>query len=161
MAEASIEAVMGETLNSRGLTITTAESCTGGLVGHRITNVPGSSGYYLGGVTSYAYHAKVRLLDVKWQTLESHGAVSLETVSEMAAGVRASLDADIGIAVSGIAGPGGGSPGKPVGLVLLGLSAPDGDWTRDHNFKGDRISVKDQAAEAALQFVLDYLEGGL
>ena len=159
MTEKTLEAVLGETLDSRGLTIATAESCTGGLVGHRITNVPGSSKYYLGGVTSYAYHSKVRLLDVKWQTLESHGAVSQETVAEMAAGVRASLDADIGIAVSGIAGPGGGSPGKPVGLVWLGLSTPDGDWTRDHNFKGDRIAVKEQAAEGALQFILDYLEG--
>lgn len=152
---------MGEILTARRLTISTAESCTGGLVGHRITNVAGSSEYYLGGVTSYANQAKVSLLNVKLQTLETHGAVSPETVAEMAAGVRASLAADIGIAVSGIAGPGGGTPSKPVGLVWLGLSASDGNWTRQHNFEGERAAIKDQAAEAALQFVIDYLEGNL
>lgn len=161
MVEKLLEEVLGTALHERGLTIATAESCTGGLVGHRITNVPGSSDYYIGSVIAYAYHVKVRQLGVKWQTLETHGAVSLETVAEMAFGVCKTLETDVGIAVSGIAGPGGGSPGKPVGLVWLGLSAPDGDWTREHNFEGDRISIKDQAAAAALQFVIDYLEGKL
>ena len=161
MPEKTMEAILGEMLDERGLTIATAESCTGGLVSHRLTNVPGSSEYYIGSVIAYAYHAKVRQLNVKWQTLETHGAVSHETVAEMASGVRAALETDIGIAVSGIAGPGGGSPGKPVGLVWLGLSTPDGNWTRDHNFEGERIAVKNQAAEAALQFVIDYLEGAL
>lgn len=159
MAANKLEELLGEKIKERGLNIATAESCTGGLVGHRITNVPGSSGYFIGSVTAYSYHVKVRTLDVKWQTLETHGAVSMETVAEMAAGVRELLDADIGIAVSGVAGPGGGSPGKPVGLVWLGLSAPDGSWTRQHDFEGDRVSIKNQASEAALQFVLDYLEG--
>jgi PncC family amidohydrolase len=131
------------------------------LVGHRITNVPGSSTYYMGSVTAYAYEAKVRLLDVSWATLEQHGAVSPETVTEMARGARQALAADLGIAISGIAGPGGGTPEKPVGLVWMGLSAPDGDWTRSFNFDGDRLLVKKQAAEAALQFGLDYLDGKL
>lgn len=161
MTEKTLEAVLGEMLDARGLTIATAESCTGGLVGHRLTNVPGSSGYYIGSVTAYAYHVKVRQLNVNWQTLETHGAVSHETVAEMASGVRATMETDIGLSISGVAGPGGGSPGKPVGLVWLGLSAPDGDWTRSHNFNGDRISIKDQAAEAALQMVIDYIEGAL
>lgn len=161
MPEKMLEAILGEMLDARGLTISTAESCTGGLVGHLLTNIPGSSEYYIGSITAYAYHVKVRQLNVNWQTLESHGAVSRETVAEMASGVRAALETDIGIAVSGIAGPGGSSPGKPVGLVWLGLSTPAGDWTRDHNFEGDRIAVKDQAAEAALQFVYDYLDGKL
>lgn len=161
MTENTLEVALGELLKARGLNIATAESCTGGLVGHRITNVAGSSSYYIGSVVAYSYHVKVRTLDVKWQTLETHGAVSLETVAEMATGVCHTLDADIGISVSGVAGPGGGSPGKPVGLVWLGLHAQDGDWTRSQNFEGDRISVKNQASEAALQFVIDYLEGNL
>lgn len=156
-----LEKRIGEQLRTGGLRLALAESCTGGLVGHRLTNVPGSSTYYMGSVTAYAYEAKVRLLEVAWSTLEKHGAVSPETVTEMARGARHALAADIGIAISGIAGPGGGTPGKPVGLVWMGLSAPDGDWTREFHFKGARLAVKEQAAEAALQFGLDYLDGSL
>jgi PncC family amidohydrolase len=148
-------------LRARGLRLALAESCTGGLVGHRLTNVPGSSTYYMGSVTAYAYEAKVRLLGVSWKTLERHGAVSAETVREMALGARRALAADIGISVSGIAGPGGGTPEKPVGLVWMGLSAADGIWAREYHFKGERIRVKEQAAEAALQLGIEYLEGKL
>ena len=155
------EEIIGEKLRDRGLRLAVAESCTGGLVGHRLTNVPGSSTYYMGSVTAYAYEAKVRLLDVEWETLEEHGAVSAETVEEMAGGVRRALAADVGIAVSGIAGPGGGTKEKPVGLVWMALSAGDGDWTQEHHFDGDRLSVKEQAAEKALQMGLDYLNGKL
>jgi PncC family amidohydrolase len=151
------------------LRLAVAESCTGGLIGHRITNIPGSSTYYMGSITAYAYEAKVRLLNVKWETLESCGAVSDETVSEMALGVRRALAADIGISVSGIAGPGGGTADKPVGLVHFGLSSGKNDrgpftmgvWTRDQHFEGGRVAVKEQAADFALQFVLDLLEGKL
>ena len=156
-----LEERIGDELRLGGLRLALAESCTGGLVGHRITNVPGSSTYYMGSVTAYAYEAKVRLLDVSWATLEQHGAVSPETVTEMARGARQALAADLGIAISGIAGPGGGTPEKPVGLVWMGLSAQDGDWTRSFNFDGERLAVKEQAAEAALQFGLDYLDGKL
>lgn len=155
------EEVIGEKLRDRGLRLALAESCTGGLVGHRLTNVPGSSTYYMGSVTAYAYEAKVRLLDVEWGTLEAHGAVSAETVEEMARGVRRALAADIGIAVSGIAGPGGGTKEKPVGLIWMALSAGDGDWTQQHHFEGDRLAVKEGAAEQALQLGLDYLDGKL
>lgn len=154
----NLETLIGDKLRERGLRLGLAESCTGGLVGHRLTNVAGSSTYYMGSVTAYAYEAKVRLLGVSWTTLEQHGAVSAETVSEMALGCRRALAADIGIAISGIAGPGGGTPEKPVGTVCMALSAADGIWTRKFNFDGDRLAVKEQAAEAALALGIEYLE---
>jgi PncC family amidohydrolase len=156
-----LEVIIGEKLRAHGLRLAVAESCTGGLIGHRITNIPGSSTYYMGSVTAYAYEAKVRLLGVTWETLEKNGAVSAETVSEMALGVRRALAADMGIAVSGIAGPGGGTPEKPVGLVWMAVSASSGIWSRQINFKGERSTVKEQAAEAALQLGIDYLDGKL
>ncbi len=160
MAEA-LEILIGEKLRAHGLRLAIAESCTGGLIGHRITNVPGSSTYYMGSVTAYAYEAKVRLLGVTWETLEKHGAVSAETVSEMALGVRRALAADMGIAVSGIAGPGGGTPEKPVGLVWMAVSVSSGIWTRQLNLKGNRVKVKELAAEEALTLGIDYLDGKL
>ena len=155
----SIQVNVGNALRQRQWTLAVAESCTGGLIGHRITNVPGSSTYYMGSITAYAYEAKVRLMNVKWETLEAHGAVSDETVAEMALGVRRALAADIGIAVSGIAGPTGGTPEKPVGLVQVGLSSIKGTWTAHEVFKGNRNKVKEKAAEFALRYLLDYLEG--
>lgn len=122
MTEEPLEALAGELLRSHGWRLAVAKSCTGGLVGHRLTNVPGSSDYFLGGVISYANDAKVRLLGVRWDTLETFGAVSRETVLEMAHSVRQLLSADIGLSVSGIAGPGGGTPEKPLGLTWIGLS---------------------------------------
>ena len=152
-----LEVVVGKLLRQHGLRLAVAESCTGGLVGHLITNVPGSSTYYMGSVTAYAYEAKVRLLGVRWETLEKYGAVSKETVLEMAAGVRRALAADIGAAVSGIAGPGGGTPDKPVGLTWVGLSAAGVDEAWRFIWDGDRLYVKEQSAKAVLQRVADYL----
>lgn len=152
-----LEVVVGNLLRREGLRLAVAESCTGGLVGHLITNVPGSSTYYMGSVTAYAYEAKVRLLGVRWGTLEKYGAVSKETVLEMACGVRRALAADIGVAVSGIAGPGGGTPEKPVGLVWIGLSAASVDEAWKFVWPGDRLAVKEQSAEAALRLLVDYL----
>jgi PncC family amidohydrolase len=157
----SIEAVVGKKLRQKGLRLAVAESCTGGLIGHRLTNVPGSSTYYMGSVTAYAYEAKVRLLGVRWETLEAHGAVSEETVGEMALGVRRALAADVGLSVSGIAGPGGGTPQKPVGLVCFGLSSSSGTWTQRKHFDGQRLAVKEQTAEEALHFLEAYLDGKL
>jgi PncC family amidohydrolase len=157
--DTTLEIQVGEALREHGLRLSLAESCTGGLVGHRVTNVPGSSTYYMGSVTAYAYEAKVRLLGVKWETLEAHGAVSAETVSEMALGVRRALAADMGVSISGIAGPGGGTPEKPVGLVYFGLSTAKGIWTTFQNFKGKRVQVKEQAADFALQYILNNLRG--
>lgn len=159
MTDNPVEVRIGELLRQHGLRLAVAESCTGGLVGHRITNVPGSSTYFIGGVTSYAYEAKVRLLGVRWATLEAHGAVSRETVLEMARGVRQAMAADIGVAVSGIAGPGGGTPEKPVGTTWIGLSARGHEDAWLYQFQGDRLQIKEQAAEQALLCLSEYLDG--
>ena len=156
-----IEIILGDLLCQRKLTLATAESCTGGLVASRITDVPGSSEYFLGGIVAYAYEAKVALLDVSWDTLQAYGAVSKETVIEMARGARTALGADIAISVSGIAGPGGEMPGKPVGTTWVGLSTATRDWARKFVWDGDRLKNKSLSADAALQFVLDYLEDRL
>lgn len=162
-----IEVQVGILLLEKGLKLAVAESCTGGLIGHRITNIAGSSEYYLGSVTAYAYEVKQRLLGVKAETLAQHGAVSRETVIEMAQGIRNCLSADfpvehtVGLSVSGIAGPGGGIPGKPVGLVWIGLSTPQGDHAFKLLWKGDRIQNKENSAEAALEFLLGYLTESL
>lgn len=153
-----LEQTIGPLLRHSGLKLATAESCTGGLVADHITNVPGSSEYFLGGVVAYAYEAKVALLHVSGDTLQLHGAVSRETVIEMARGIRTLLGADIGIGVSGIAGPGGGTPENPVGTTWICLSAPDGDWARKFVWDGNRRFNKESSAQAALQFVLDYLD---
>ncbi len=157
--EEPLEIQLGKLLRSSGQKLATAESCTGGLIGHRITNLPGSSDYYLGGVVAYAYEAKVTLLGVSWDTLHAHGAVSRETVLEMSQGVRRVLSADLAVSVSGIAGPGGGLPGKPVGTTWIGLSTEEGDWARVFCFPGAREQNKLFSAEEALKLVLDYLNG--
>ncbi|MEW6028610.1 MAG: CinA family protein [Chloroflexota bacterium] len=156
-----LESVVGPLLRARSLKLATAESCTGGLIADRITDVAGSSDYFLGGVVVYAYEAKVALIHVSWDTLRKHGAVSRETVIEMARGVRTALGADIGLSVSGIAGPGGGLPDKPVGTTWIGLSANDGDWARKFIWDGDRRANKQLSADAALQMLVDYLNGNL
>jgi PncC family amidohydrolase len=148
-------------LKERGLKLALAESCTGGLVGDRITNISGSSEYFLGGVVAYAYEAKVALLGVSWDTLNSKGAVSCETVLEMAHGARKTLGSDIAVSISGIAGPGGGTADKPVGTTWIGLVAADGEWAKLFQFSGNRQQNKASAADAALQFLLDYLLGNL
>ena len=157
MENTPLEIQVGELLRQHGLRLAVAESCTGGLIGHRLTNVAGSSTYYMGSVTAYAYEAKVRLLNVRWETLEKHGAVSGETVIEMARGVRHALAADVGLSVSGIAGPGGGTPEKPVGTVWIGLSSPEDEFAELFVWQGDRIQNKEHSAEAALQLLADYL----
>ncbi len=113
----------------------------------------------MGGVVSYAYEAKVRLLGVRWSTLERYGAVSKETVLEMASGVRKALAADIGVSISGIAGPGGGTPEKPVGFTWIGLSTPDADEAWNYLWTGDRLQIKELSARQALQLLVDYIEG--
>lgn len=157
----SLENQVGKLLHERGLKLSLAESCTGGLIGNRITDVPGSSEYFIGGVVAYAYEAKVALLGVSWDTLNSHGAVSKQTVFEMARGARRVLATDIGMSVSGIAGPGGGTDEKPVGTTWIGLVAEDGEWAQQFHFLGDRVQNKVSAAESALQLLLDYLDGKL
>jgi PncC family amidohydrolase len=123
-----------------------------------VTNVAGSSAYFIGGVIAYANEAKVRLLGVHQETLEKFGAVSSETVIEMARGVRNALSADIGVSVSGIAGPDGGTPEKPVGTVWIGLSTPKEEYARHYQWVGNRLDVKEQSARAALMLLLEYLQ---
>jgi PncC family amidohydrolase len=156
-----LEELLKEYMHARGYKLAAAESCTGGLVSHRITNVSGSSEYFPGGVVAYSYEAKASLLGVSWDTLNAHGAVSAETVLEMALGARKLFNADIAISVSGIAGPSGGTPEKPVGTTWFGLSTNHGDWTRHFLWNGDREQNKHYSSDAALQFVIDYLEGKL
>lgn len=157
----NLEWQIGALLRERGLTLALAESCTGGQVSDRLTNVPGSSEYYLGGTVAYAYQAKVDLLGVSWDTLHTYGAVSREVVLEMAGGARRNLKADLAASASGIAGPGGGTPTKPVGTVWVALITPDGSWTREFHFSGRREEIKSLSADAVLQLIMDYLEGSL
>jgi PncC family amidohydrolase len=152
-----LEVTVGQLLAEHKLKLATAESCTGGLLGHCITNVPGSSDYYEGGIIAYSYDAKERLLGVHHDTLYEHGAVSAETALEMARGVRRALGTDIGVSITGIAGPGGGMPGKPVGLVFIALSARNLERVEHFVWDGDREGNKARSAEAALVMVQDYL----
>jgi PncC family amidohydrolase len=153
----NIEEKVGLELRKKGWRLAVAESCTGGLIGHRITNISGSSTYYLGSITAYAYRAKVRLLGVSWDTLEKHGAVSEETIREMALGIRHALTADVGLAVSGIAGPTGGTPTKPVGYTWIGLSTYQGIWTLQYTAGGNRAENKAETAQRALEFLYEFL----
>lgn len=150
---------LGQRLTATNQTIATAESCTGGLVAHHITNVAGSSAYFLGGIIAYANEVKMGQLGVREATLIEHGAVSEATVLEMCAGAARRLGADYAIAISGIAGPGGGTPEKPVGFVCFGLHMPHRDFSTFQNFTGDRVSIKAQAADFALQYTLTHIGG--
>lgn len=154
----AIESRVGERLKNGKLTLATAESCTGGLVAHRITNVPGSSAYFHGGMVTYGNDAKVKFLQVPPAVLEVEGAVSEQVAGAMAAGVREAFASDFGIGVTGIAGPTGGTAEKPVGLVFIAIAWPGGQEVRRNEFSGPRESVKSQTAEAALAFLLEKLE---
>lgn len=154
-----LETRVGDLLNARNWTICTAESCTGGLVAHRLTNIPGSSKYVLGGIVSYSNAAKQKLLGVREATLIAYGAVSEQTAAEMVEGVRAVFDADVAVSITGIAGPGGGTPEKPVGLTYIGLLVRGQQpQVRRHVWHGDREAVKTASANAALAWVVETLE---
>ena len=153
-----IEVRIGEGLKDLSLTLAAAESCTGGLVGSRLTDVAGSSAYFLGGIVAYSNDAKVKLLDVRRETLAEHGAVSEQTAREMAEGVRKCFGTDIGLAVTGIAGPGGATKDKPVGLMWLALAAESGTQAKSIRLAGDRLRNKAGAAEQMLVFLEEYLD---
>lgn len=149
-----MEGAVGELLRARGRTLAVAESCTGGLIGHRITDVPGSSSYFLGGVVAYANAAKTDLLDVRPATIEEHGAVSTQVAEEMAAGVMRRFGADIGLATTGIAGPGGGTGEKPVGTVCVALAWTGGAESRRYDLGArSRDWIKVMTAQIALNRV--------
>lgn len=155
----TLEERAGVALNDKGWTLALGESCTGGLIAHRITDVPGSSDYFLGGIMAYSNPVKERLLGVSSETLQAVGAVSEETAREMAQGASQSIGSDVGISVTCIAGPGGGTDEKPVGLTYIGASTPDGEWVERHVFQGDRKSIKESAANASLELLLKALGG--
>ncbi len=152
-----IEKKIGLLLKETGLTLSLAESCTGGLIANMLTNVAGSSEYFYGGVVAYSNSAKVKYLGVDESTLKTFGAVSSETAREMADGMRKSSGTDIALAVTGIAGPDGGSPLKPVGLVYIAISGQNETVCRDYIFKGNRGEIKNLTANNALQLLKDYI----
>jgi competence/damage-inducible protein CinA-like protein len=156
--ERPIEELVLDLCRSRGLTLATAESCTGGMVAERLTSIPGSSDAFVGAVVAYADEVKARELGVPQEVLDRHGAVSAETAAAMAAGARERLGADVAVAVTGIAGPGGGSDEKPVGLVFLHADAPEGSRSMDFVFPGDRGSIRRRATVTALHLLRRLLQ---
>lgn len=162
-SESGLSEKIGELLREKRMFLVTAESCSGGLLAHLVTSVPGSSDYYLGGVVVYSNTAKQRWLKVRAATLREFGAVSRETVLEMASGARNALRSRMpvervaALAITGFAGPGGGTPEKPVGLVWIALSSAAGERAQNYHFDGSRKEVMHQAAITALEM----LEGQL
>lgn len=153
----SLEQEVGNLLRQKRLTLGVVESATGGLISHLITNMPGSSDYYKGSVTAYSNEVKIKVIGVKKDTINKYGAVSYQVAEEMAQGGKKILGVDICLADTGIAGPGGITQEKPVGLFYLGLSSPTGTYSRKHIFPGNREQNKLAAAEAALGWLKEYL----
>jgi nicotinamide-nucleotide amidase len=154
-----MENTLGKLLIQKSLTISVAESCTGGLIGHMITSIPGSSAYFMGGIISYSNQAKCDLLSVSPDTLKQYGAVSGETAREMAKGVKERFNTNIGLSVTGIAGPDGGSKEKPVGTVYMGFMFDSKPISIRYLFTGTREQIKQQTAETALENIRRYLNG--
>ncbi len=158
MTEA-LESIVGKLLLQHQLTICTAESCTGGLVGHLLTNIAGSSAYVMGGIIAYSNTVKQQVLGVAEATLIEYGAVSAQTAGEMALGALRVIGADIAVSITGIAGPGGGTSEKPVGLTYIGLADKHGIYKVErHIWQSDRTGNKLASAGAALRLIIDYLE---
>lgn len=166
LPEPALEEQVGKWLLRRGLKLVAAESCTGGLIGHRITDVPGSSAYFLGSIVSYAYEAKQCWLGVRAETLAREGAVSRAVAQEMAHGARTALaetcplEKLVSVAVTGVAGPGGGTPEKPVGLVWIAISAPGFEQAEQYIWSGSRAENKQFSADQAFRLLLEYLQAG-
>ena len=155
--ESALEHQIGTLLRKNRKTISVAESCTGGLISHRITNVPGSSDYYERGVVCYSNQSKIDVLHVSLETLRKFGAVSKETATEMARGIKQTSGADLGLAVTGIAGPSGGTPKKPVGTVFICLISNEEVTCKEYGFKGSREEIKLETSETALRIIKEHL----
>lgn len=153
-----LEVLAGQLLTEAGMTVSLAESCTGGLVGHLLTEVPGSSRYFLGGVVAYDDLVKTALLDVPPALIRQYGAVSAECALQMARGVRAITGADIGLSITGVAGPTGGTAAKPVGTVYIGLAAEGAEKVERFGWHGNRSENKQKSAEATLRMLLVFLK---
>ncbi|MFO7727956.1 MAG: CinA family protein [Desulfonatronovibrio sp.] len=149
--------VLADLLQKRGFFISTAESCTGGLIGHLLTNEAGSSAWYAGGVVAYSNALKKNILGVSDEIIDMHGAVSSECVSSMVKGLTDLTRAQAGIAVSGIAGPGGGTSDKPVGTVFIAWKVQNRSWWERYCFQGSRLEIKSQTAAQAVEGVIKYL----
>ena len=156
-----LEKKIGKILQERSLTLGLAESCTGGLVASRITDVPGSSAYFMAGLVTYSNKAKTKFLSVPDKLIARHGAVSNIVAERMAKGVRAAAGVDVGLSITGIAGPAGGSPEKAVGTVFIALATRKEVFVRKFLFSGNRREVRKRSSEEALTILLDYLEGRL
>ena len=154
-----LEQDVGELLRQKRLTLGFVESATGGLISHLITGVPGSLNYYKGSITAYSNQVKIDLVGVKGETIERYGAVSPQVAEEMAQGGRRVLGVDICLSDTGIAGPGGATPGKQVGLFYIGLSHKSGTFSQKHSFQVDRAQNKQTAAEATLSWLKEFLLG--
>ena len=152
-----LEDVLGEVIINKKKTISTAESCTGGLISNRLTNTPKSSSYFKGGIIAYSNSIKIKLLNVNQEIINKYGAVSKEVALEMAQGIRKRMNVDIGLSTTGIAGPGGGSKDKPIGLVYIGLSTSNFEKVFKFNFSKNRKTNKLMTSQAALNILRNYL----
>lgn len=155
---ASLEKEVGNLLRQKGLTLGTIESATGGLISHLITNVSGSSDYHKGAIIAYSNEVKIKIAGVREDAIKKYGSVSHQVAEEMAHGGRQILGVDICLADTGIAGPTGATPEKPIGLFFIGLSHQAGTYSQKHQFHGDRAQNKRQAAETALKWLKEYLQ---
>lgn len=153
----ALVAKIGHLLRAHKLKLALAESCTGGLIAHEITNVPGSSEYFLGGVVAYAYEAKEMLLDVPHELLLQHGAVSDAVTRVLARNARSKFGAEVALAITGIMGPGGATATKPLGLTFIAICGDPGEDCKRHVWRGDRLANKRASARAALEMLYDYL----
>ncbi len=154
----TLEQKVAEQLTKNKMTVSVAESCSGGLLGHRLTNIPGSSNYFLGGVIVYANSAKIKLLGVDASAIKKYGAVSKPVAKQMASAVREILKTDFGISITGIAGPAGGTKEKPLGLTYIAVARREKILCQEFHFKGTRLSIKTQATQQALKLLLKQVQ---
>lgn len=154
------ERIIHDIFTQRRLTLASAESCAGGLISHRITDIPGSSAYFKGGVVAYSNDVKIRLLKVPRRLIERYGAVSAEVAEAMAAGARKALKADVAVSVTGIAGPDGGTAVKPVGLAYIAVAGKGVAKTKKVNFTGSRTVMKQKFSDAALSLLVETMKRG-
>jgi len=152
-----LEEKIARKLKKNKKTLATAESCTGGLLAHKLTNISGSSHYFLGGVLTYSNESKRRLLNVPARFIKQHGVVSSPVAGSMATGVRRLLKTDYGVSITGIAGPTGGTLTKPVGLVFVAVASRSKEMVREYRFKGTRQQIKNKAAGAALKLFFEFI----
>lgn len=151
----TLEEEVANTLLSHKLTVAVAESCTGGLIASRLTNISGSSAFFERGAVTYSNRSKTEMLGVPKEMIETYGAVSEQTAKAMAEGIRKQSKTDLGLSVTGIAGPTGGTPGKPVGTVFIALSSDKGTECQKHLFQGDRAAIRWETSETALRWIRD------